>query len=62
MKNAIESARRPKPYVIDWRDVVECKLASVRFGAVHLIVQDSKVVQIETSERIRFDRDTGMAS
>jgi hypothetical protein len=31
---------------------------SIRFGYVHIVVQDSKVVQIEKAEKTRFDRKT----
>jgi len=29
---------------------------SIRFGYVHIVVQDSTVVQIEKTEKTRFDR------
>ena len=31
-------------------------LRSIRYGYVQIIVQDSKVVQIDKTEKIRFDR------
>ena len=30
---------------------------SIRYGYVQIIVQDSKVVQIDKTEKIRFDKD-----
>lgn len=32
-------------------------LKSIRHGYVQIIVQDSKVVQIDKTEKIRFDKD-----
>lgn len=32
-------------------------LRSIRYGYVQIIVQDSKVVQIDKTEKIRFDKD-----
>lgn len=32
-------------------------LRSIRYGYVQIIVQDSKVVQIDKTEKIRFDRE-----
>ena len=31
-------------------------LKSIRYGYVHITVQDEKVVQIEKSEKVRFDK------
>ncbi len=31
-------------------------IASVRFGSVEVVIQDSHVVQIERTEKFRFDR------
>lgn len=31
-------------------------LRSIRYGYVQIIVQDSKIVQIDKTEKIRFDR------
>lgn len=35
---------------------IEKALDKLRFGAVLITVHDSKVVQIETTEKLRFDR------
>ncbi len=32
-------------------------IKSIRYGYVQIIVQDSKVVQIDKTEKIRFDRE-----
>ncbi len=32
-------------------------LRSIRYGYVQIVVQDSKVVQIDKTEKIRFDKE-----
>ncbi len=32
-------------------------LKSIRYGCVQIYIQDSKVVQIDKTEKIRFDRE-----
>lgn len=31
-------------------------LSEIRFGSIEIIIQDSRVVQIERREKVRFDR------
>lgn len=38
-----------------WLDIVQKEVGSLRFGVVQIIVHDSEVVQIERTEKIRFD-------
>lgn len=38
-----------------WVEVVTEKVASLRYGVVQVTVHDGKVVQIERTERTRFD-------
>ena len=56
MNNTTDPKSPPQPPPADWHDVADKKLASMRYGAIHLIVQDSKVIQIETTERVRFEK------
>lgn len=56
MSKANDPDKPPQPPPTDWHDVADKKLASMRYGAIHLIVQDSKVIQIETTERVRFEK------
>jgi len=41
---------------LNWIEVVQQQVAALRFGVVQITVHDSRVVQIETTERVRFDR------
>lgn len=38
-----------------WLDAVRSQVESIRFGQVQIVVHDSRVVQIEKVEKIRFD-------
>lgn len=39
----------------DWPAVVRQLVESLRFGVVQIVVHDSKVVQIERTEKMRLD-------
>ena len=40
----------------DWLEIVREQVRSLRFGVVEIVVHDSRVVQIEKTERVRFDK------
>jgi hypothetical protein len=39
-----------------WLELVQEQVASLRFGVVQIVVHDSRVVQIERTEKLRLDR------
>lgn len=39
-----------------WLEVVERQVGALRFGSVAITVHEGRVVQIETSVKVRFDR------
>ena len=39
-----------------WVRVVRDKIESLRFGVVQIVVHESRVVQIESTEKLRFDK------
>jgi hypothetical protein len=39
---------------LNWLEVVRRQVDSLKFGAVEIVVHDSRVVQIETTERLRL--------
>jgi len=41
---------------LDWVEIVEKQVSSLRFGVVQITVHDGRVVQVETTERLRFDK------
>ena len=38
-----------------WVELVQEKVRSIEYGFVQIVVHDSKVVQVESTERHRFD-------
>jgi hypothetical protein len=34
-------------------------LSEIRFGSIEIVIQDSRVIQIERREKVRFDRQAG---
>lgn len=40
----------------DWLEVVSRQVSSLRFGSVEITIHEGRVVQIETSTKVRFDR------
>jgi hypothetical protein len=39
-----------------WLKIVQQKIASLQFGVVQIVVHDSRVVQIERTEKVRLQR------
>ena len=39
-----------------WLDLVVQNVQSLRFGVVEIVVHDSRVIQIEKTERVRLDQ------
>jgi hypothetical protein len=39
----------------EWLSIVREKVESLRFGVVQIVIHDSKVTQIERTERTRID-------
>ncbi|MDD5198900.1 MAG: YezD family protein [Terrimicrobiaceae bacterium] len=48
--------RQPPPNEPDWLDVVGRQVQSLKFGSVHITVHEGRVVQVETTVRVRFDK------
>jgi len=52
------SNARPNPIADDpsqnWQEIVRRHVESLRFGTVEIIVHDSRVIQIERTERVRL--------
>jgi hypothetical protein len=39
----------------DWVELVRQKVEALEFGSVQIVVHESRVVQVESTERYRFD-------
>jgi len=53
------SSNRPTPESVgnqNWLEIVRDHVNSLRFGVVEIVVHDSRVVQIEKTERVRLDK------
>jgi hypothetical protein len=56
--SSVQSGFDPRAVPIEsapWLSMVADKVKSIRFGVVQIVVHDSKVVQIERTERTRFE-------
>ncbi len=40
----------------DWLEIVRAHVNSLRFGAVEIVVHESRVVQIQRTERVRLNK------
>jgi hypothetical protein len=40
-----------------WLEIVRRQVGSLRFGVVQIVVHDSKVTQIDKTERVRLERE-----
>ena len=38
----------------DWQEVVRKQVGSLNFGSIEIVVHDSRIVEIDTTERFRF--------
>ncbi len=45
-------AERP----LNWLEVVRRQVGSLRYGVVQIVVHDSRVTQIEKTERVRLEK------
>jgi hypothetical protein len=45
----------PEQQLAPWLDVVEKQVQQLRFGVVQIVVHDSRVVQIERTEKVRLE-------
>jgi hypothetical protein len=50
------AAPTPEPWNRDLEQIVRDALTTIRFGTVTLVVQDSRVIQVDKSEKIRINR------
>ena len=41
----------------DWLELIQKQVSSLRFGVVQITVHDGRVVQVETTERLRFENN-----
>jgi hypothetical protein len=44
---------------LKWLELVIQQVGSLRYGVVEIVVHDSRVIQIEKTERLRLDKTSG---
>lgn len=59
MTNPHSSSSGPSDEIPAWLRSVQQQVESLRFGVVQITVHDSRVVQVEKTERVRFDTVVG---
>jgi hypothetical protein len=45
-----------------WLEVVRQQVGSLRFGVVQIVVHEARVVQVERTEKVRFDQHSATAT
>lgn len=43
----------------NWLEIIRQRVSSLRYGVVEIVVHDSRVTQIDKTERIRLDKLPG---
>lgn len=56
---AIETGIASPSGAEEWLEAVRHQVTSLRFGVVQVVIHDSRVVQIEKTEKIRLDAVVG---
>jgi hypothetical protein len=41
---------------LNWLEIIQRQVSSLRYGVVEIVVHDSRVTQIEKTERVRLDK------
>ncbi len=53
-----ENSKSPESKIgTDWLPLVQKQVTSLRFGVVQITVHDGRVVQVEITERLRFEKN-----
>lgn len=47
------------PNLPDWVEMVRSHVESLRFGLIQIVVHDSRIVQIEKTEKVRLNQRCG---
>lgn len=58
MANTTSDSKNAVP---NWVQVVQEQVSAIRFGVVQITIHESRVVQVERTEKVRFDRLSGEA-
>ena len=62
MSDPLQAFKGKSSDELKWLELVIQHVGSLRFGVVEIVVHDSRVIQIEKTERVRLDRTNGKPS
>ncbi|MBI4023799.1 MAG: YezD family protein [Verrucomicrobia bacterium] len=58
MNDLMQPEEKPNlPESPHWLDVVRKQAASIHFGVIQIVIHDSRVVQIEATQKVRIESD-----
>jgi len=58
MSKGFEELKAKSSDELKWLELVIQHVGSLRYGVVEIVVHDSRVIQIEKTERVRLERET----
>jgi hypothetical protein len=56
MGDTYEALKAKNSEELKWVDLVIQQVGSLRYGVVEIVVHDSRVIQIEKTERVRLEK------
>ncbi len=59
MPDTYEALKAKNSDALKWLDLVIQHVGSLRYGVVEIVVHDSRVIQIEKTERVRLEKPAG---
>ena len=58
MSEGFEELKAKSSDELKWLELVIQHVGSLRYGVVEIVVHDSRVIQIEKTERVRLEKET----
>lgn len=62
VNDALQAIKGKSSDELKWLELVIQHVGSLRYGVVEIVVHDSRVIQIEKTERVRLDKATDKRS
>jgi hypothetical protein len=57
MSDSYQALKGKSSDELKWLDLVIQQVSSLRYGVVEIVVHDSRVIQIEKTERVRLEKE-----
>ena len=58
MSDSLQAIKGKTGDELKWLELVIQHVGSLRYGVVEIVVHDSRVIQIEKTERVRLDKNS----